>query len=126
MPSSSTTAGAKIISPTALSSRRRTIRPKTAASNTTRPTAVRLTPTSRSWIQDRANELLKSHNAGVNRVSYDAAIKPASTHQQDFVLLYVNDLKNVIDLEMVRSAQLKLGGRSSGRRLAALLGADQL
>ena len=61
------------------------------------------------WIQDRANELLRSGSAGVQRTPYDAAINSATTRQQDFVLPYVKDLKNVVDLEIVRSARLQLG-----------------
>ncbi|MGA2371114.1 MAG: phosphoglucomutase (alpha-D-glucose-1,6-bisphosphate-dependent) [Candidatus Korobacteraceae bacterium] len=60
------------------------------------------------WIEDRANALLRANNAGVKRVPYDAAIKAASTHQQDFVLPYVNDLKNVVDVDVIRSAGLRL------------------
>ena len=60
------------------------------------------------WIEERANELLRSNNAGVKRVSYGTAIKSSSTHQDDFVLPYVNDLKNVVDMEIIRSAGLRL------------------
>jgi len=60
------------------------------------------------WIEDRANALLRANNAGVKRVPYDAAIKAAGTHQQDFVLPYVNDLKNVVDVDVIRSAGLRL------------------
>src|SRR5271169_3469837 len=62
-----------------------------------------------SWVEDRANELLRASNADVKRVSYSAALKAATTHQQDFVLPYVKDLHNVIDMEAIRSADLKLG-----------------
>jgi phosphoglucomutase len=61
------------------------------------------------WVQDRANELLRGNNAGVKRVSFSTAINAASTHQEDFVLPYVRDLRNVIDMEAVRGAGLKLG-----------------
>jgi phosphoglucomutase len=60
------------------------------------------------WIEDRANELLRANNAGVKRVCYDAAMKAATTHQEDFALPYINDLKNVVDLDVIRSAGLKL------------------
>ncbi len=40
------------------------------------------------------------------------AIKAQTTHQEDFVLPYVNDLRNVIDMETIRTAGLKLGGRT--------------
>ncbi|HEX4350780.1 MAG TPA: phosphoglucomutase (alpha-D-glucose-1,6-bisphosphate-dependent) [Verrucomicrobiae bacterium] len=60
-------------------------------------------------IQDRANELLRGNNAGVKRIPFASALKAATTHQQDFILPYVEDLKNVVDLDAVREAGLKLG-----------------
>jgi phosphoglucomutase len=60
------------------------------------------------WVQDRANELLRGGNAGVRRVPFAAALKAATTHQEDFVLPYVNDLRNVIDMDAVRGAGLNL------------------
>jgi phosphoglucomutase len=61
------------------------------------------------WVQDRANSLLRENNAGVKRVPFDAAIKANSTHQEDFVMPYVRDLGNVVDMDAIRSAGLKLG-----------------
>src|SRR5713101_1679061 len=61
------------------------------------------------WIQDRANALLRADNGGVQRVPFAVALRAHTTHQQDFVLPYVNDLANVIDMECIRAAGLKLG-----------------
>ncbi|MGH9606942.1 MAG: phosphoglucomutase (alpha-D-glucose-1,6-bisphosphate-dependent) [Terracidiphilus sp.] len=61
------------------------------------------------WVEDRANELLRGNNTGVKRVPFAAAIKVASIHQQDFVLPYVRDLRNVVDMDAIRAAGLKLG-----------------
>ncbi len=61
------------------------------------------------WIQDRANALLRENNAGVKRIPFVTALKTDSTRQQDFILPYVNDLRNVIDMEAIRGAGLKLG-----------------
>jgi phosphoglucomutase len=61
------------------------------------------------WVQDRANELLRGGNRSVKRVPFSAAIKAGTTHQEDFVLPYVNDLRNIIDMDAIRSAGLKLG-----------------
>jgi phosphoglucomutase len=61
------------------------------------------------WVQDRANELLRGGNAGVKRIPYDAAFKSATTHQDDFILPYVNDLRNVVDMDAIRGANLNLG-----------------
>lgn len=61
------------------------------------------------WVQDRANGLLGKNNAGVKRVPFPTAIKAESTHQEDFVVPYVKDLRNVIDMDAIRAAGLKLG-----------------
>jgi phosphoglucomutase len=61
------------------------------------------------WVEDRANELLRAGNAGVKRVPSAQAIQAATTHQEDFILPYVRDLKNVVDLDAIRGAGLKLG-----------------
>jgi phosphoglucomutase len=61
------------------------------------------------WVQDRANELLHGGNSGVKRVPFASAVKAGTTHQEDFVLPYVKDLRNVIDMDAIRSAGLKLG-----------------
>ena len=61
------------------------------------------------WVQDRANSLLRENNAGVKRVPFEAAIRANSTHQEDFVMPYVRDLGNVVDMDAIRSAGLKLG-----------------
>jgi phosphoglucomutase len=61
------------------------------------------------WVQDRANELLRAGNAGVRRVPFAQAIQAGSTHQEDFMLPYVRDLKNVVDMDAIRGAKLKLG-----------------
>jgi phosphoglucomutase len=61
------------------------------------------------WVEDRANDLLRAGNAGVKRVPFTKAIHSSSTHQEDFVLPYVRDLKNVADIDAIRGAHLKLG-----------------
>jgi len=61
------------------------------------------------WVQDRANELLREGNAGVKRVPVATAMKAATTHQEDFVQPYVDDLRNAVDMDVVRGANLKLG-----------------
>jgi phosphoglucomutase len=61
------------------------------------------------WVEDRANQLLREKNAGVKRVPFATAMKPESTRQEDFVLPYVRDLRNIIDMDAIRSADLKLG-----------------
>jgi phosphoglucomutase len=71
------------------------------------------------WIQNRANELLCAGNGGVQRIGFDAALKASTTHAEDFVTPYVEDLGNVIDLEAIRSAGLKIGVDPLGGAAAA-------
>jgi phosphoglucomutase len=60
-------------------------------------------------VENRANELLRAENAGVKRIPFAEAIRSATTHQEDFVLPYVRDLKNVVDMDAIRGAHLRLG-----------------
>jgi phosphoglucomutase len=60
------------------------------------------------WVQNRANELLRNGNAGVKRVAYTVAINAETTHQEDLVLPYVNDLRNVVDMDSIRASGLAL------------------
>ena len=60
------------------------------------------------WIQNRANDLMRAGNSGVKRIPLAAALKAPTTRQEDFVLPYVNDLRNAIDMEAIRAAGLKL------------------
>jgi phosphoglucomutase len=61
------------------------------------------------WVQDRANELLRAKHVGVRRIPYESAIKKSTTHAEDFVLPYVRDLANVVDMEAIRAAGLRIG-----------------
>jgi phosphoglucomutase len=62
-----------------------------------------------NWVQDRANELLREEDADVKRVPFATALQAATTHEEDFVLPYVKDLENVVDMDAIRGAGLKLG-----------------
>jgi phosphoglucomutase len=60
------------------------------------------------WVQNRANELLRSRNAGVKRVALATSLSADTTRQEDLILPYVDDLRNVVDMEVIRTAGLKL------------------
>ncbi|PYT33764.1 MAG: alpha-D-glucose phosphate-specific phosphoglucomutase [Acidobacteria bacterium] len=62
-----------------------------------------------SFIQGKANEFLKSSLSGVRRVLFDQARRASTTHHHDFVAEYVQDLRNVLDLDAIKNAGLKLG-----------------
>ena len=60
------------------------------------------------WVEARANELLRKGDGGIKRVPFTAAIRAATTHEEDFVLAYVNDLREVVDMEAIRASGIKL------------------
>src|SRR5215813_5215325 len=60
------------------------------------------------WVENRANELLRNGNRGVKRIGFEEALRADTTHQQDFVIPYVKDLRNIVDMEVIRGAGLKL------------------
>jgi len=60
-------------------------------------------------VQARANAILASGLKGVRRMPVGRALKLDSTRSYDFVTPYVNDLKNVVDLEAVAEARLHIG-----------------
>ena len=62
-----------------------------------------------NWIQERANALLRVGNADTKRVPFVAAIGSATTYEDDFIAPYVDDLRNVVDMEAIHAARLKLG-----------------
>ena len=53
------------------------------------------------WVENRANELLRNGNTGVKRIGFTAAFNADTTHQEDFVLPYVNDLRNIVDIATI-------------------------
>ncbi|MGQ9491687.1 MAG: phosphoglucomutase (alpha-D-glucose-1,6-bisphosphate-dependent) [Anaerolineae bacterium] len=60
-------------------------------------------------IQGRANELLAGKLAGVRRVTLARALTSGHVHDHDYIMPYVRDLCNVIDLTAIRRAGLKIG-----------------
>jgi phosphoglucomutase len=61
------------------------------------------------WIQNRANSILRGGNREVRRVPYETALKAPTTQAYDFVAPYVRDLANVIDLDCIRAAGIRIG-----------------
>ena len=61
------------------------------------------------WIEDRANALLSADLQGVKRVPYDQARRAGTTHQHDYIHAFIGDLAQIIEMDVIRSAKLKLG-----------------
>ena len=60
-------------------------------------------------IERIANEFLEAKLVGVKRMSLARALKAGSTHRHDYLSAYVADLGNVVDMEIIRGAKLRLG-----------------
>jgi len=60
-------------------------------------------------IQALANDLLEKNLAGVRRLSLVKALRAATTHRYDYQGTYIRDLADVIDMDAIRGAGLKLG-----------------
>lgn len=61
------------------------------------------------WIEDRANALLAGKLQEVKRLPYERARQAVTTHPHDYINAYVSDLGNVIDMNVTKSAKLRLG-----------------
>jgi phosphoglucomutase len=61
------------------------------------------------WIEDRANALLAADLQGVKRVSYDQARHAGTTHRHDYLGAYLGDLPQIVNMDVIQSARLKLG-----------------
>ncbi len=61
------------------------------------------------WIETEANRLLETGLAGVKRMPLAAARRAATTHEYDYLGEYVSDIGNVIDLDAVRDAKIRMG-----------------
>ena len=60
-------------------------------------------------IQKAANEFLANNLAGVARMPYERAIKAATCHAHDYINPYVDDLASVVDMDIIRSAGVRIG-----------------
>ena len=60
-------------------------------------------------IQKRANELLRGANRDVKRITYERALKSGRIAPRDFIRSYVGDLHDVIDMDAIRSAGIRIG-----------------
>lgn len=67
-----------------------------------------------SIIEKTANAYLERELAGVKRIPLKRALKKSSTQSFDYITPYISDLKNVVDVEAIRSSGLKIGADPMG------------
>lgn len=60
------------------------------------------------WIERQANEFLQSGLTGVRRIPFEQALHASTTHRHDFLNAYVGDLCNVVDMDAIRGAHIRV------------------
>jgi len=60
-------------------------------------------------IQDRANEILNDNYDDILQADFDQAMQSDLVEEYDYIQPYVDDLKNVLDLELIAKARIKIG-----------------
>lgn len=61
------------------------------------------------WIEKQANDLLEGGLKDVRQIPFEKAQRAPTTHSHDFLNAYVNDLGNVIDMDVIRGAGVRIG-----------------
>ncbi len=78
------------------------------------PNAGPADPSITGWIEKRANEILATGAHDVRRIALREALGASTTHRHDYVGAYVGDLAQVIDMDAIRGAGLRLGADALG------------
>lgn len=61
------------------------------------------------WVEQRANELITGNLSGVKRMPFARALTSGQVHEHDYIRPYVEDLKQVLDMDAIAGAGLKIG-----------------
>lgn len=62
-----------------------------------------------SWVQDRANALIRGGLSGVKRIPYARAVSMDNVREADMLMDYVSDLGSIIDFEAIAAAKVRIG-----------------
>jgi phosphoglucomutase len=62
-----------------------------------------------SWIEREANRLIAENLRGVKRIALAGALKASTTHDHDYIDSYAKDLDQIVDMEAIRSAGVRIG-----------------
>jgi len=60
-------------------------------------------------IEARANALLEKEPGSVRRMAFERALKSGAVREYDYVTSYVEDLRNIVEMEAIAGAGLKIG-----------------
>ena len=62
-----------------------------------------------SAIQARANQILENRLADIRRMPFERALKADCVEHYDYIRPYVDDLKNVVDMDVIHDSGLAIG-----------------
>ncbi|MGW7676718.1 phosphoglucomutase (alpha-D-glucose-1,6-bisphosphate-dependent) [Shewanella sp. S23-S33] len=62
-----------------------------------------------AWIESRANDYLRQALVGVQKLAYAKALASGYVNAIDLITPYVADLENVIDMQAIANAKLRIG-----------------
>src|SRR5512139_2355829 len=79
-------------------------------------------PETTRTIEEKANQMIARGLKGVKRIPFEKAFKADSTREYDYILPYVEDLKNVINMEVISKERLKIGADPLGGSAVDFLG----
>ena len=60
------------------------------------------------WVERKANTLLKDGLKAIKRMPFEQAMRASTTHEYDFLRHYVDDIGNVIDMDAIRCASVRM------------------
>ena len=66
------------------------------------------------WIEATANGFLDRRLRGVKRMPFETALRASTTHRHDYLGAYVSDLGDVIDMDAIRGANIRMGADPLG------------
>ncbi len=71
-------------------------------------------PVITQWIEATANGFLEGFPGGtslrgIKRVPFERAIKASTTHRHDYLQAYIGDLGNVLDMDLIRGGNIRIG-----------------
>lgn len=65
-------------------------------------------------IENQANKYLKNDLKGLKKIPFQTALKKDGVRAYDYIKPYTDDLKNVIDMDVIRESGLKIGADPMG------------
>ena len=70
--------------------------------------------TATKWIAAEANRLLEKKLQGVKRLTLAQALASGYVREYDYLTPYVDDLKNIIDFDVIRASGIRIGADALG------------